>query len=96
MGGGSDELRGELEEGWTEIASTVGELQRRMAEQFEDENDEKAQNVPAIKIPDQPTKDQWDRHQTAHTRFTRRGALNAQQPDQYAGATHKRKTKHIL
>lgn len=70
-GGGmaSEDLRERVGAGWAELASKVDELQKKMAEQFEDESDQKAHEPPVIRIPSQPTREQWDRRQTTHTPY---------------------------
>ena len=57
------------EEPWSKIADKVEELQTRLAEQLEIENDQGIQQPPMIKAPIQPTREQWERHQTTHTPY---------------------------
>ena len=68
-------------EPWSEIADKVEELHTRVAEQLETENDQGIQQPPMVKAPIQPTKEQWERHQT-HTALTNPGARIAWQPGQ--------------
>ena len=52
---------------WEELANKYEKLAEKVSEQLEDENDEIAHEPPAIKIPSQPTRDQWDMRQITHT-----------------------------
>ena len=54
------------EEYWSNIADRVEEFHTRVAEQFEIENDQRIQQPPMIKVPIQPTREQWERHQTTN------------------------------
>ena len=70
-GGLADESAGEEESVKSEpgMASKVEELQRRVAEHFEDANDRRADGPPIVKAPSQPTKGEWEAHQTTHTPY---------------------------
>ena len=64
--GGLD--NGDLHKGeWSEVEEKVEELQRRVAEHFENENDKERAGPPMVRAPNQPTREQWNRHQTTHT-----------------------------
>ena len=52
---------------WDAMAKKYEELETRMAEQFEKDQGNKEDGPPIIKVPDKPTKEQWERHQTIHT-----------------------------
>ena len=62
-GGGTEERK--QEEG-APTEAKVEDLQRRLAEYFEDSNGLQAKDPPRFKAPDQPTKEQWERHQIIH------------------------------
>ena len=40
------------------------ELEARMAEQLEKEQGDDKNGPPVIRVPDKPTKEEWERHQT--------------------------------
>ena len=54
---------------WDVMAGTYEELETRMAEQFEKEQDNYRNGPPVIPTPDKPTKEEWGRHQTIHTLY---------------------------
>ena len=47
----------------------VEELNERVARYFEDENDNQGDKPPVIKSPQQPTVEEWEKHQTTHTPY---------------------------
>ena len=51
------------------MEAKVEELQRKVAEHFEDQNDQQKERTPIIKAPIQPTREQWDIHQITHTPY---------------------------
>ena len=47
----------------------VEDLSRRVAQHFEDEHEKQAVSPPLIKAPQQPTREEWEQHQTTHTPY---------------------------
>ena len=64
-----DSEGGESKDQWTDIQSKVEEMQRKVAEHFEDVNDRQAMGPPVIRAPSQPTREQWMKHQATHTPY---------------------------
>ena len=52
-----------------ELERKVEELQHKVAQQFEDMNDEHKGGTPIIKAPHQPTEIEWARHCVTHTPY---------------------------
>ena len=52
---------------WEVVARKVEDLETRMTEQFEDNNEHDQREPPVIKAPDTPTRVEWERHQITHT-----------------------------
>lgn len=50
---------------WEDVAKKVEELETKLAEQFEQENENETRATP-IKAPAKPTREQWERHQVTH------------------------------
>ena len=59
----------ETNDQWSELQSKVKEMQKKVAEHFEDINDKQAEGPPVIRQPSQPTKEQWTQHQATHTPY---------------------------
>ena len=59
----------ETRDQWSELQSKVEEMQKKVAEHFEDTNDRQVEGPPVIKQPGQPTKEQWTQHQATHTPY---------------------------
>ena len=54
---------------WAAMEAKVEDLQKRLAEHFEDANEQHEQNPPMIRAFRQPTEEEWNRHQTTHTPY---------------------------
>ena len=54
---------------WDELATKYEELESRVREQFENNNEDQRQKVPMVKPPPKPTEDEWARHQLTHTPY---------------------------
>ena len=54
---------------WEKMAEKMEDITVRVARHFEDENDQTKWKTPMIKAPQQPTEDEWMRHQLTHTPF---------------------------
>ena len=57
------------QESWQEIQDKVEDLNVRVAQHFEDKNDQNGWAPPMIKTPPQPTREERLRHQTTHTPY---------------------------
>ena len=54
---------------WEKMAEKMEELETRVAEQFEKENEQDAREAFVIKAPVKPTQEQWERHQATHAPY---------------------------
>ena len=54
---------------WKVVADRVEDLTRKVAEYMDDEQAEGRQAPPMVKAPRQPTKEEYERHQTTHTPY---------------------------
>ena len=54
---------------WEKMAQQYEELETRVVEQFEDVQRGNESGPPIIKVPNKPTKEEWERHQVTHTPF---------------------------
>ena len=52
---------------WEKMQDKVEDLSGRVARHFEDRNDGHGDGPPIVKSPQQPTAEEWARHQTTHT-----------------------------
>lgn len=54
---------------WEKMQDQVEELQKKVARHFEDRNDQSGQSPPIVKSPQQPTAEEWEKHQVTHTPY---------------------------
>ena len=54
---------------WEKMAQQYEELETRVVEQFEDVQRGNENGPPVVKVPNKPTKEEWERHQVTHTPF---------------------------
>ena len=78
-----------------ELEEKIEDLHRRVAQQFEDDNDERNWKTPIIKAPHQPTEEEWARHCVTHTLRTNLGVHIAWQDEQSGGSTRESQGKRI-
>ena len=55
------------QEQWDVVAEKVDGVTRRVAEYLDDDNAQNVESPPVVKAPTQPTRDEYERHQTTHT-----------------------------
>ena len=53
---------------WEELANKYDQLEKKVKEHLDDEQDVGIREPPVINAPPQLTKEQWERHQVTHTR----------------------------
>ena len=66
---GGDENDDEAKDQWSELQSRVEEMQKKVAEHFEDGNEKQAGGPPVIRQPSQPTQEQWMQLQATHALY---------------------------
>ena len=54
---------------WEELQDKAEKLEEKVARYFEDKNDEDGNKPPVVKAPQQPTAEEWERHQVTHTPY---------------------------
>ena len=54
---------------WEEAAKRMEELETRVTEHFEDQNEKGREPPPIIKEPVKPTQEEWERHQVSLTPY---------------------------
>ena len=54
---------------WEVVAEKIDDLETRVTEHFEDENEKGLKPAPIITQPAKPTEEEWARHQLIHTPF---------------------------
>ena len=70
-------LAGGNEEKVEELDSKYQQLKTKVEEYFDDQNGEQYRTPPMIKSPQQPTKEEYEKHQTTHTHLMPHGANTA-------------------
>ena len=72
MGGPGAEQIAEKEDEqdhWETVAKKVEDLETKLTEQFEDNNEQDQRMPPVIKVPETSIRAEWERHQTTHTPY---------------------------
>ena len=50
-----------------DLAAKYETLKTQMEQYFDGENQKEKRNVPILKAPQKPTREQWEKHQATHT-----------------------------
>ena len=74
-GGPSDECGAEDE--WEELADKYDQLEKKMEDHLEGQQDLEVRDPPTINAPPRMSKEEWEKHQVTHTIFPKLQTLRS-------------------
>ena len=86
------ENEGGAEDKWEELADKYDQLEKKMKDYLDDQQDVGVREPPVIKAPPKMTKEEWDKHQVTHTPYS--PSCRHCVADRAVRYRHPRKRKH--